>query len=473
MQRPPFSRRPGTNAVVRNVPDDPVEPIGLPDEDVDALFSRLTPFSDIMLAVSGGADSLCLLVLFCEWKARSHWSGTAAVVVVDHQLRAESAAEAEFVRSAARQRGLQCDILRWTGQKPSGNLQEEARSARYRLISEHMKASGAQVLLLAHHLDDQAETFLDRLTRGSGLFGLSAMSADQPDGLEGLHLLRPFLGVPKKELVVSLEHRGLSWCEDPSNQSEKYKRSRLRRLTALLAEEGLTVDRMAQTALQLRRAREALEGVLLRLYEDSVVEHPAGPLKLDMAVFRKAPEELRLRLLSLLVARVTGRPKHLRLSKLQKLDNEILAGEVLARPLSGAMFSLSRDWLVCWREVGRTPPETVEVAKVSGPWDARFSVECLENHASRKVEAGLFLGALCNAPVRSREVIWPEGWPKQAFACSPVVWSESGMVHWMPETLGVFEEKADLIPGLDLARLPFQGKLVANHMQIEDTGAEI
>jgi tRNA(Ile)-lysidine synthase len=458
---------------VHNVPDDPVEPVGLLEDEVDTLFSGLNSVANATLAVSGGADSLCLLVLFSEWMNRTSWPGRADVVVVDHGLRAESAVEAEFVSQCAEQNGLACRVLCWTGDKPARNVQEEARRARYRLIANHMKQTGAEALLLGHHLDDQAETFLDRLTRGSGIYGLSAMATDEPDGPEGLRLLRPFLGMRKSQLEASLRDRGLSWCADPSNEDSKYKRSRLRRMAQLLTDEGLTVDRIAQTSRQIRLAREALEFTVQQIFEQHVVEHAASPLKIDLDTYRAIPEDLRLRLLTLIISRASGVRARLRLSKVQALDAVLLSEGDCRHTLSGALFATHGNTVFCWREPGRSPPETLVNPCGSGLWDKRYVFSARKKSTSRKFEADFFLGPLCNAPVSGKDIFWPEGWPKEAFDCSPVVWLRHGNVLQMPVSLGFQGEKASESPELNLERVPFQGKLLANYISDEDRGVEI
>ncbi len=446
---------------MRNVPDRPVEPLGLPADEIDGLFSGLTPFSRLALAVSGGADSLTLLILFSEWKRRTHWQGTAEVLCVDHGLRPESASEADFVASVSATHGLPCTILRWEGDKPSGNLQEEARAARYRLIARHMEARGLQALLLAHHLDDQAETFLDRLTRGSGLSGLAAMAQDEFDGPFGLRLLRPFLGVPRARLEASLRARGQSWCEDPSNRDPKYKRSRVRRIMDLLAGEGLTPERIAQTAGHLRHAREALEETALELYGRLVVDHPAGPVKLAREAFRSVAPDLRLRLLCLVIGRVTGRRLHLRFQKLKVLDEALMGGSGSRQTFAGCLFAAGEDTIWAWREPGRVPPDTITVQTDGRVWDNRYRIAAAGVAEDGGVPA-LLLGPLFQAPLSGKDVAWPDGWPRQAFDCAPVLWTEDGGVVGSSVTAELGLDRFGRRAGFDLVRVPVRAKTDGN-----------
>jgi len=451
------------SAAVPNAPEKPVEPDGLPADQADFLFARLNAFSHLAAAVSGGADSLCLMILLGEWKRRRSWPGTLEILCVDHGLRPESGDEAAYVSACARELDLGCTVLRWSGPKPSGNLQEAARIARYRLMAAHMKTSGAEALLVAHHRDDQAETFLDRLTRGSGVAGLKAMAADEPNGPEGLRLLRPLLSVPKQHLEASLIARGRRWCTDPSNTATKYKRSRLRSLLPLLAEEGLTPDRLARTADNIRRADEALEAVLRALAEKHLVEHAAGPLKLDRQVFRAQPEELRLRLLTLMMSRVTGQIQRPRLRNLVGLDRMLAGTRPCRLTLCGAMFDGAASTLHCWKEPGRQPPQTLPSPSGTGIWDRRYRYSAPE-WPQADAAAGFCLGPLVAAPVSSRQIEWPKGWPKAAFHCAPVVWSGDTVlqVPFLTAHPGLGSSRNSGV--LELERLPIQAKLLGNYV---------
>jgi len=457
---------------VRSAPDGPVEPQGLPDDRVDTLFSRLKSFSNLALAVSGGADSLCLLVLFDEWRRRNCWPGTAEILCVDHGLRPESAAEAAFVANAAKARGLSCSVLHWDGGKPAGNLQEEARLARYRLMAGRMHESGAEALVLAHHLDDQAETFLDRLTRGSGVSGLSAMATDEAEGPSGLRLLRPLLEISKRHLEVSLAERGIDWCSDPSNLDPKYKRSRLRAVMALLAGEGLTAERIARTAGNIRRAREALEATVRDLAARHVEEHAAGPLRLERDVYRTVAEELRLRLLTYLAARATGNPPRPRLEQLEALDLKIMSGDKARHTLAGALFELGDDTIWCWREPGRIPPATVPSLGGAGLWDNRFRYRVTQEGGAAASESRLTLGPLFAAPVSARQFAWPAGWPKAAFECAPAVWLEGELVWTAVDPARNIKGNIHEYESLEVVRLPVAGKLLANLLENGYDGSE-
>ncbi|WP_420334058.1 tRNA lysidine(34) synthetase TilS [Roseibium sp.] len=445
---------------MHNAPDSGCDGGGLSADEADTLFSRLIPFSNLALAVSGGSDSLCLLVLFSEWRQRNRWEGSAEILVVDHGLRPESAAEAEFVRDAAGNHGLAAQILRWEGPKPASNVQDGARRARYRLMAARIAETGAQALLLGHHMDDQAETFLDRLTRGSGIAGLSAMAIDEPGGPEGLRLLRPFLGVRKSRLEASLDERGLDWCRDPSNDSTKYKRSRLRRIMALLEAEGLTAARLSETAGRMRRSRAALESVVHDIAARLLEHHRSGPARIERAAYRELQQDLRLRLLAEMVLAVTGRRPEPRLRQLETLDDLFSSGQHSRQTLCGATFEAGSTFVWCWREAGRTPPETLDRVTGSGVWDRRYRYAVPAADADAACCEGLRLGPLMHAPITRKDIIWPQGWPKSAFECSPVVWDAQGAVLAHTVCLKSRTGENNHSCSLDLERVPIRGRLL-------------
>ena len=207
------------------------------------------------VAVSGGSDSLALLYLVADWTRQS--GVELQVATVDHRLRPEAADEARMVAEHCRTLGASHDTLIWEHEDAAGNLQDMARRARYRLLADWADERGVGLILLGHTLDDQAETFLMRLARGSGVDGLSGMAESRVD--DGITWLRPLLGCTREALRDELRSRGLTWSDDPSNEDEKYSRVRVRKLLSALAPLGLDAEKLADTAARMASAREALE----------------------------------------------------------------------------------------------------------------------------------------------------------------------------------------------------------------------
>ncbi|MEQ9690973.1 MAG: tRNA lysidine(34) synthetase TilS, partial [Bauldia litoralis] len=184
----------------------------LTDAEVEALLDPVAGADVIALAVSGGADSLALLDVVDRWRRRSG-RPTAVVLTVDHGLRPESAGEAADVAKTAEQRGFAARVLTAAGPAPTSDIEAAARDLRYRLLVREARVSGASHLLLAHHRDDQAETFLMRLQRGSGVFGLAAMRRCVTS--DGMAVFRPFLDIPQTRLVATTAAAGLVPVDDP------------------------------------------------------------------------------------------------------------------------------------------------------------------------------------------------------------------------------------------------------------------
>ncbi|MGL4371790.1 MAG: tRNA lysidine(34) synthetase TilS, partial [Alphaproteobacteria bacterium] len=199
-----------------------------------ANFPFLVDEQRVAVAVSGGSDSLALLVLLKAW---SETKGKSLVaLIVDHRLRLQSSQEALQVLEWARQFGIQGKILTWEGDKPLGGIQAKAREKRYELLATYCWKHGVQSLFLAHHQDDQLETFLLRQEKQSQPYGLACMSALSQR--LGIRLVRPLLSFSKERLRATLKKEGMPWVEDPSNQEIRFSRVRMRhRLTTFSAEQ--------------------------------------------------------------------------------------------------------------------------------------------------------------------------------------------------------------------------------------------
>jgi len=199
-----------------------------------SLFSGLEQFPVLVLAVSGGPDSTALMVLAARWRKSLKAKPKLIAITVDHGLRKEAKREAADVGKLARKLGIAHRVLRWTGKKPATGLQQAARTARYKLLAEAARKDKAAHILTAHTLDDQAETVLIRMSRGSGLRGLAAMQRlSRLDSGEGApQLVRPLLDIPKARLIATLKASKIAYADDPSNRDPRFTRARLRPVIA-------------------------------------------------------------------------------------------------------------------------------------------------------------------------------------------------------------------------------------------------
>jgi tRNA(Ile)-lysidine synthase len=242
------------------------------------------------LAVSGGPDSLALLLL-----AADCCPARVAAATVDHGLRPEAGAEAEFVGRVCTALGVPHRILRVTVGR-GASAQARARAARYEALAAWAEEERLEALLTAHHADDQAETLLMRLARGSGLAGLAAIRAVSQIG--GLTVCRPLLSWRREALRRLVDDAGLAPVEDPSNADEAYDRVRMRRQLAQTP--WLDPTALARSAAALAEAEQALDWTVDRLAEERVTEE-GDALRLDPAGL---PPELLRRLVLLCLRRI-------------------------------------------------------------------------------------------------------------------------------------------------------------------------
>lgn len=324
---------------------DTIAPVG--SEEAATFFAPLRSYSKLVLAVSGGADSLALLALAAKWRASAPaTTPELSVATVDHALRAGSANEAAYVQVVATALGISHTTLTWSGEKPATRLQERARAARYDLLITHARAIGAGAIVTAHHAQDQAETVLMRLCAGSGIAGLAAMPLVTLNN--GMPLIRPFLSVDKDRLIATLQADELRWFEDPSNQSYRFERVRLRRAFAALSKEGLDTHRLRKLALRAKRADIALAHATETAFAHYHIPDKQNRLRFAPGLFRE-PEEIILRVVLRAFARM--RPdREVSLEKTEKLVSRLLAAQALRQSvrmtLSGHVIDLKTNGIL-------------------------------------------------------------------------------------------------------------------------------
>lgn len=362
----------------------------------------------VAVAVSGGGDSVALLHLLA--RAAPERGLTLRAVTVDHRLRPESATEAAFVAGVCARLGLAHTVLVWDHGALTGNLMEQARNARYRLIADWARAQGVQVVALGHTADDQAEGFLMALTRAAGLDGLSGMAPLHHR--EGVLWVRPLLAHSRAELRDWLIRQNKPWVEDPTNADPRYLRVQARAALAGLGDMGLTAPTIARSVAMLARARSVLVADLAGFAISHVSEH-AGALTVDRAAFAALHEELQRRLLAAAVRWIGGAPHPARRGGQEQALSAVQAGR--GATLGGVRF--------------RVGPRTIRIARepraVGGPvtlgqvWDGRWRVE---GTGEAEVRA---LGASGLAQIPG----WRScGVPRDALVVSPGIWDGTRLI---------------------------------------------
>jgi tRNA(Ile)-lysidine synthase len=320
-----------------------------------ALFAGLAGEARLLVAVSGGPDSVALLALLADW-ARGPGRPALHAATVDHGLRAVSAAEAREVAGLCERLGIPHATLLWDGLKPASGLQARARRARYELLGREAQRLGGAVLVSAHTQDDQAETILMRLAHGSGPSGLAGMRERVRKG--AVELARPLLGVPKARLVATAEARGLTFVTDPSNTDARFERVRWRRLLPALAEEGLTPERLALLARRMARLEEAVAHRASALLPTLLLPGGAGEaMRLSFRPLLAEPEEIVLRVVSQALDAVAAEGDDFaRLERREAcvaaLVEAARAEAPLTRTLAGCLLSLGSDGILTLRREG-------------------------------------------------------------------------------------------------------------------------
>lgn len=358
-----------------------------------ALMAPLEPFEPrplLACAVSGGPDSLALLLLACRWAAAR--DGSVLALTVDHGLRPESADEASRVGEIARRLGATHRVLAWRDPPRRGPVQEAAREARLALLAEACRDAGCLHLLLAHHRDDQAETLLLRLARGSGLDGLAAMAPQRR--LQGLRLLRPLLSLPKARLEATLRAAGLDWIEDPSNRDPRHERARLRRV--LTAADGAA---LAAAAAAFAGLRGWSEGQVADALGRAALFHPAGCAQLDRALLRALPEPLARRALGGVLQAVGGAPYPPRGPGLARLLAALRRSTGRPATLGGCRLLPRDGGVLVVREAAAVPRVAIRPGQTL-LWDRRFRARLALAEAAVELPSGFSLGPLGEADRR-------------------------------------------------------------------------
>jgi tRNA(Ile)-lysidine synthase len=321
------------------------------------LLRPLEEADRLVLAVSGGPDSVVLMHLTAQWRGQRA-RPLVAVATVDHQLRDGSAAEAAAVADWARDLGFEHHTLRWEGEKPTSRLQEAARQARYELLTGLAQKIGARQLVTAHTLDDQAETILFRLARGSGPLGLVGM---RPISMRcGVALIRPMLGLSKSWLIGLAKREGWPFFEDPSNRDPRFARTRLRALMPLLAKEGLTAARLARLSARLQEIATLVEGLVRQVHAAALLEASPSRRVYAFAALAEQPKAVLLQVLTIGLSDVSGGPAGAFGPRLERLETMVdrlqiahRKGERFRQTLMGAAISLESGRLVLVPEPAR------------------------------------------------------------------------------------------------------------------------
>ncbi len=262
----------------------------------------------LAVAVSGGVDSVCLLCWLADMGLRP------IALHVNHGLRDVAAAEAQYVQDLCAARGIECHVFEWTGDKPTTGLEAAARGARYKMMTDFCRENNVDALLVAHQADDQIETFLMNLGRGSGLSGLAAMRPVTTR--DGVKIVRPLLNVWRRELKQYCDDNGIKYCTDAMNSDAKYTRVRIRQNRHLMADAlGISDERILLAINNLNRVRDAIETNVADLV--ATVKNGRRAVFLDSFLFDQ-DDNIRLKFIGTLIQQIGGDNYQPRLNSLRR-----------------------------------------------------------------------------------------------------------------------------------------------------------
>ena len=342
--------------------------------DVHELFHSIQQQEKIAVAVSGGSDSLALLLMLADWA--SEHKKYLHCLTVDHGLRAASHDEAAMVGSCCAELGIAHDVLTWDGEKPKTGLSNAARDARYELMAKRCLDLGISNLVLGHQSDDQAETLLMRLSRsdqgGRGLAGMPAQTEYHFNVGGKISLHRPLLDLTRVDLQGYLSQRFVNWASDPTNDNTAYERVRTR---LLLAGNEVLRDQLLSYAKVSARYRAVMSHEVAHFITHYVSTVRFGGLSMDLAALNALPKPVVTVVLQTLLSVVGGRDYLPSTADVQRVLENI-GGQTLARVhihREGASIYLRREV--------RNLPRAVKLGDGAVSWDKRFSIQTSRSNA--------------------------------------------------------------------------------------------
>ena len=299
------------------------------------------------LAVSGGPDSLCLAyfskIYAHQYKNKIH------VLIVDHKLRKESHKEALKVKRILKKKGIHAKVLNWKGKIPRSNIQRNARNMRYSLISNYCSKKNIKYLITAHHADDQIENFFIRLSRGSGLTGLSSMS-ESVSYNSNLRIIRPFLSFKKTDLVYVTLNVFKMYIKDPSNEDEKFLRVRIRNYRRNMEKEGLDTSKIIKTINNLLSAKEALNFYKKQALYKYVSFLSKDKCVINKQIFSEEAGEIIFKSFSDILSLVSGAYYPPRSKKIIDLINRVKKAKFNKSTLGGCVIEKKNSFILISKE---------------------------------------------------------------------------------------------------------------------------
>ena len=314
-------------------------------------FEKFNKSNKIAISVSGGPDSIALCFLVLCYKFKRNKELKPMFFLVDHGLRKNSAKEAKFVKRELKSKKINLKILKWTGKKPTSNLQKIARQNRYKILFKECKKFKIKTILTAHHRDDFFETFFSRLLRGSGTEGLSSfMDVEKKFTFKGdqISVSRPLLNIDKQSLTYISKNTFNFYVEDPSNNMEKFQRVRLRKLISNLKQQGLNFNKLRLTLRNLASTNNAINEIVKYNFSKNVIYNKKKYL--IGSDFFSFPEEIVFRSLSILIKEISEKEYPPRGKKMINLINQLKNKEYFKATLGGTILEKIHNSVIVTKE---------------------------------------------------------------------------------------------------------------------------
>jgi tRNA(Ile)-lysidine synthase len=304
----------------------------------------------ISIAVSGGVDSMVLLHMLA--KSASEFNNTIQILTVNHNLRENGIKDAEFVLNYADSQNLDCTILEWKHDGIFSNIQAQARKARYDLLADHCKKQDIDIILTAHHADDQIENFFIKLSRGSSIYSF----ANNKNGIQNeIIILRPMSDIFRKDIESYAKEHNIPFIEDESNSDSKYLRNEMRKkLNVFLADgehmtEELFKSRILLSIENISRATKSLENLIERCLQDSFTFYQNKAL-LNIEKYRSFLQEEQMQALVKILQQVSGNQTNIRLDSIIRLYDAIIQDDPFVLTLHSCIIKRKNDLITIEKE---------------------------------------------------------------------------------------------------------------------------
>lgn len=335
-------------------------------DNLNNLLDKIIP-SSISLAVSGGVDSVALLLLMDIWAKENRVE--IIVFTVNHNIRVEAKIETQYVVELCKQLDYSCLILDWDPHANFANLSARAREGRYKLMTYACHKYGVLNLLTAHHQDDYVENFIIRKKRKSGILGLSSSNINFYNNIK---IIRPLFNIQKQELIDFLQNKNIKWIDDLSNFSSKYLRNRIR--NELETKEKSFKKKILLKQNEINQEAKLLSKILIEAIAESTIIYSYGFARINLEILAKYSFTQQLYLINYILAIISGNIKTPRADSTIKLLKIIQLNNDFTKTLHGCIIKKINIFLLIFREFGKTIPESVEL-KNQILWDQRYFYE--------------------------------------------------------------------------------------------------